>query len=232
VRLVRFVALAAFAGGTAACAMVAGLPDYTLGSGESGGGKPPLKDARVDAPVVVTDDEGGGSEAGDTDDGPGNDGSGDATEDTGDGMAGSDGMAGARDVGAPETGTGGPDGGPDGNDGGLPETGPPHDGGDGGCTALTHLNGVGGTYKSCAAPNTYDLAEATKACASASSSSCSMQAIICGINDNENFVCGTTGPGSACTCWSYQSPNPGHVRVTTLAPNLCQCATGADLAWF
>ncbi len=108
----------------------------------------------------------------------------------------------------------------------------PHDSGeagnnDGGCTPVTHSNGIdGGTpYVDCAPLDTHSDTEAAKACASANVGSCAKNTLLCvGLGDVE-----CTQNASTCHCWSYSGRATGH--VSTGLGVVCACPGAADPQW-
>jgi hypothetical protein len=218
-RAFRLFAFAASGGGVAACALVSGLTDYSLGAVDAGTPvtKPP--DAQGDAPAAA-------------DDGPSAD---DVTEDrvmfddgsdgapSDDADAETDGRP-TEDVDAHEGGGvedaegGGPP--PDANDGG-----PPPDANDG-CVPVVHSNGVGQTYTDCVPLNTYGPDEAAKACAATNVGTCGQNTVLCigGPTIECTLMAGT------CTCWSYTGPTAGRVD-TSKAGALCACPAPTDPMW-
>lgn len=216
------VVATAVVGGVGACAQVAGLPDYSNGASPDTNPAPKPKDAGHDSTAASGDDT-DAAEASDDDAGPSDDGADGASD--GDAETDADGSMNESD-GAPEAGgdAGDSGAGSDGGDGGAPDAG---DGGS--CFFVTHSNGLGKTYTSCAPLNTFGPDEAAKACAAAGAGPCATQMIICGINDTETLECATTA--SSCECWTYELPNVGFAKVSALAGNLCQCPLPTDHAW-
>ncbi|HEX4448935.1 MAG TPA: hypothetical protein VH044_19475 [Polyangiaceae bacterium] len=219
-RLSWLVASLTIAGSSAACAALAGLEKFTQDDLTDGGGSPPEKD-------VTVPDTSGDDQVTTTDDGPAQDDvgdDGDATE-TGDAADAADGIGpGGHDAQTADASDG--DGGP-GLDAAV-ESGPGGNDASDACTTVVHTNGLpGGFYQSCAPIKTYGQDEAALACAASHLGTCAPQPIFC--IQTVDFECATTAQN--CTCWSYQTPNPGFVHVSTLAGGLCQCAGPGDPAW-
>jgi hypothetical protein len=219
-RLYWLVASLTIAGASAACAAVAGLNRFSTDDGTDDGGPPPDDD--VGAPdasgdVTTTGGPDGasgeageiGQEAGDDESGAGPDGAVDAARR--DAQATADASDGSSPVDA-------------GDDGSTDDA----EVKDAACTQVTHLNGINGTYKSCAPLGTYGPDEATAACTSAHVGTCGTQMIICGIADTETLECAQTSTN--CTCWTYEMPNIGRARLSALGA-ACQCPVATDLLW-
>jgi hypothetical protein len=229
-RVYWVVAFAALSAGASACAALAGLGPYSEFDGDGGGSH------------SGTTSSGDGTQSGAS--------SGDITDDTadvtnpddasdvvsppeeaGDDAADRDASDGGGTTDAPSVVEGGEDAGEDASDGADAADATSVDASDGGCAhPVLHANGVGGGYLSCAPGSSYGLDEAQRACTSSGHGACATQMIICGLNDTETFEC-AAGNGGACVCWSYQQPNAGHVRISTLSPGLCQCAVATDPGW-
>lgn len=219
-RLYWLVASLTIAGGSAACAALAGLNRFSTDDAADDGGLPSGDDVgaleasgdvtTADGPDGTVDGAGEvGQEAGDEESGSGPDGEVDASRR--DAQATVD----ASDGASPEEA---------GDDGSTDDA----EVKDAACTQVTHLNGVNGTYKSCAALGTYGPDEAAAACTSAHVGTCGTQTIICGIADTETLECASASAN--CTCWTYQMPNVGHARLSALGA-ACQCPLATDPPW-
>jgi hypothetical protein len=214
------VALAAIAVGTTACALISGLSDFSeRAGGDAGAGmaSPPLdapgnatgqpSDAMADLPSDAAEDVGGS-------DASSNDAAGDV---------------GGSDVPSNDAETSG-----DASDGGRPgdaaEGGPVPDGGNGGCQLYTHANGLGQTFTDCVPLDTYDTAQATKACAAADAGTCVANSMVC--FGGATLECTPRG-SDPCSCWSYSGSTAGHVATThglfCGGPN--ECPMASDNQW-
>jgi hypothetical protein len=224
--------VAATGAAAASCTLISGLEPYTVGAGGADGdsgvpatasnstpetsmsssGKPTEDpDATVDpdaSPITGEVNEAGGS--------------GDAKSPTAD--ATMDGGDAHPDDGA--------DGGPmaDASDGA-----PPHDSGEageveaGGCTQVTHSNGVdGGTFVDCVPLDSHNQTQAQEACAAAKVGSCGKNTILCSPFGGGDIEC--TNSASPCICWNYSGPGAGHVSVSQ-AGALCACPLTSDPKW-
>jgi hypothetical protein len=96
----------------------------------------------------------------------------------------------------------------------------------GGCQT-THSNGVGGDYYDCVAKGTYDLTEATEACASYTGNAGVCATSSCNGPGSNHVVCGAQG--TVCVCWDYSGSNLGHVFSS--GSTACTCPGSTDPAW-
>jgi hypothetical protein len=97
----------------------------------------------------------------------------------------------------------------------------------GACT-YAHANGLGQDYFDCAPPGTYDLAQATEACAAYAGDSSQCSAATCGA---ASVVC-SSGAATSCACWGFAGAGAGHVHDSGLAGALnCVCPGPAAPAW-
>jgi hypothetical protein len=221
-RLQWLVVLLTIASGSAACAMLSGLKDYSAGLVLDDGGKPaPEKETGVE-PLDANDQETGST--GDEDAESGGPSTGDASDGSGDDAA--DGAQGAGDAdGATETDDGGPADAGEGAEGGPGEEAGASDGG---CRIpLLHMNGLGQNYFDCAPLMTYNETQAQKACASSTgdASACTANTMACQFVGGETLVC-----SNSCECWAYSGSVAGRANNGGLG-HLCSCPATIDPSW-
>ena len=214
------VALVLIAVGSTACAVLSGLSDFSERAAGDAGGSADSRalDARFDATAPTAD-----AVAELPDDAAGN-------------VRGSEASSNdaAGDVGGSDASSNDAEAYGDASDGGQPadaaDGGPGLDGGsDGGCQLYTHANGLGQTFVDCVPLDTYDTAEAAKACAAADAGTCVANSMVC---FGATLECTPRG-SDPCACWSYSGSTAGHVATTRGGfcggPN--ECPMASDTQW-
>jgi hypothetical protein len=211
------VALLGIAAGSAACALVSGLSDFS-------------EETADDASASTTASDGARAEPNGRTEDVSNDVSDDASDaGANDGAPAAD--APSYDADADVQGDGRQvadvsDGGRAGDGGG--------DGGDGGCVLYSHTNGLGQTFVDCVPLDTYDKTEAEKACAAAEGGACAA-ASFCPGGDSLECMTGGNGPNTTCACWSYSGSTEGAVGTANgfwcTGPMTMECPTMGGTKW-
>jgi hypothetical protein len=96
-----------------------------------------------------------------------------------------------------------------------------------GCTLLSHDNGVGSFYQSCAPLGTFDSTSAMLACTSAMLPGASCASRACSGGGSDQAICAKSG--TDCTCWTYTGAGAGTLRNP--AGGGCDCGRFGDPTW-
>ena len=95
------------------------------------------------------------------------------------------------------------------------------------CTYM-HANGLGETFVDCTPKGTYDLAQATEACASYTGDSSQCRAATCGAT---SVVC-SSAAALSCACWAFAGAGTGHVESSGQPGALnCVCPGPTAPGW-
>lgn len=91
----------------------------------------------------------------------------------------------------------------------------------------THANGVGQNYYDCVDAGTYNVTQATEACAAYTGNQAACSSSGCTGPGSNMVVCGSSG--NLCVCWNYSGTNVGHLYSS--GQSTCYCPGSTDPSW-